>query len=375
MKKIISLLKYVVPTTLLVLMLSFLIVTTTQAGTLSAVYVFLSRLKINLNGTGTQAVEMILAIDTSTPVASGSTIKIEFPDAEDAKWCRTAGTLTVSGIAGSAVDLPASNWSIDAALPTTGTLTATCTQGGTGTVDTITISNVGALTAGTTYGVKISSGTGIIGTDSTAGDHILNISVNVGGVPVDSKSIKIYLVNDDTVVVTATVADIAYVSCTIESNSVNLGTLYPGGTYVTGSHTIGTSTSSNGYYWAVYGTGDGSTDAGLWHTPTLIQSGPTATLNLASSTVYGFGITLSDPDYVDETNQGAATVPTNFKNTTPGVFGTIDRLYSGAKLVLYQNGTQGSAESSTVTYGAKAQPTATPGAYTEYVYFICGGYY
>ncbi len=83
MKKIISLLKYIIPTTLLVLMLSFLIVTTTQAGTLSAVYVFLSRLKINLNGTGTQAVEMILAIDTSTAVASGSTIKIEFPDAED----------------------------------------------------------------------------------------------------------------------------------------------------------------------------------------------------------------------------------------------------------------------------------------------------
>ena len=370
MKKIISLLKYIIPTTLLVLMLSFLIVTTTQAGTLSAVYVFLSRLKINLNGTGTQAVEMILAIDTSTPVASGSTIKIEFPDAEDTKWCRSAGALTVSGVASSAVDLPSSNWSIDAALPTSGTLAATCTQGSTGTVDTITISNIGALTAGTTYGVKISGGTGTIGTDSTAGEHILNISVNVGGVPVDSKSIKIYLVNDDTVVVTATVADIASVSCSISSNSVNLGTLYPGGTYATGSHTIGTSTTSNGYYWAVYGTGDGSTDAGLWSGTTLIQSGPTATLNLASPTIYGFGMTLSDPDNTDP-----ATVTTNFVNTTPGTFGTIDRLYSGAKLVLYQNGIQASSEPSTVTYGAKAQPTAPAGTYTEYIYFICGGYY
>jgi len=369
-KKIVSFLKYVIPTTLLVLILSLLIVTATQAGTLSAVYVFLSRLKINLNGTGTQAVEMILAIETSTSVASGSTIKIEFPDAEDTKWCRTAGALTVAGVAGSAVDLPASNWSIDAALPTTGTLAATCTQGSTGTVDTITISNIGALTAGTTYGVKISGGTGTIGTDSTAGEHILNISVNVGGVPVDSKSIKIYLVNDDTVVVTATVADIASVSCSISSNSVNLGTLYPGGTYATGSHTIGTSTTSNGYYWAVYGTGDGSTDAGLWSGTTLIQSGPTPTLDLTSSTVYGFGITLSDPDGTDP-----ATVTTNFVNTTPGTFGTIDRLYSGAKLVLYQNGIQGSSEPSTVTYGAKAQPTAAAGNYTEYVYFICGGYY
>jgi len=370
-KKIISFLKYVIPSTLLVLILSFLIVTATQAGTLSAVYVFLSRLKINLNGTGTQAVEMILAIDTSTSVASGSTIKIEFPDAEDGKWCRTAGALTVTGITGSAVDLTSpSNWSIDAALPTTDTLTATCTQGGTGTVDTITISNVGELTAGTTYGVNISSGTGIIGTDSTAGEHVLNISVNVGGVPVDSKSIKIHLVNDDTVVVTATVADIASVSCSISSNSVNLGTLYPGGTYAVGSNTIGASTTSNGYYWAVYGTGDGSTDAGLWSGSTLIQSGPTATLNLASATVFGFGMTLSDPDGTDP-----ATVTTNFVDTTPGIFGTIDRLYSGAKLVLYQNGSQLSTEPSTVTYGAKAQPTATLGTYTEYVYFICGGYY
>ena len=368
MKKIIGFLKYVIPTTLLVLILSFLIVTATQAATLSAVYVFLSRLKINLNGTGTQAVEMILAIDTSTPVASGSTIKIEFPDAEDTRWCRTAGALTVAGVASSAVDLPASNWSIDAALP--GTLSATCTQGGTGTVDTITISNVGALTAGTTYGVKISAGTGTLGTDSTAGEHVLNISVNVGGVPIDSKSIKIYLVNDDAVVVSATVADIASVSCSISSNSVNLGTLYPGGTYATGSHTIGTSTTSNGYYWAVYGTGDGSTDAGLWSGTTLIQSGPTATLNLASATVYGFGMTLSDPDGTDP-----ATVTTNFVNTTPGIFGTIDRLYSGAKLVLYQNGIQASSEPSTVTYGAKAQPTARAGTYTEYIYFICGGYY
>jgi hypothetical protein len=371
MKKIISFLRYVIPTTLLVLILSFLIVTATQAGTLSAVYVFLSRLKINLSGTGSEAVEMILAIDTSTSVASGSTIKIEFPDAEDTEWCRTAGALTVSGVTSSAVDLASSNWSIDEALPTSGTLTATCTQGaGTGTVDTITISNVGALTAGTTYGVKISSGAGILGTASTAEEHVLSISVNVGGVPVDSKSIKIYLVNDDTVVVTATVANIASVSCSISSNSINLGTLYPGGTYITGSHTIGTSTSSNGYYWAVYGKGNGSTDAGLWNGTTLIQSGPTETLNLASATVSGFGMTLSDPDDTD-----SATVTTNFKDTVPGLFGTIDRLYSGAKLVLYQNGPQSSPESSTVTYGAKAPSDATTGPYNESVYFICGGYY
>lgn len=314
---------------------------------------------------------MILAIDTASAIPSGGTITIEFPDAEDTLWCRTAGALTVASQATSAADQSGSNWQIDTGLPNSGTaLAASCSQGSTGSVDKITITNVGALTAGSTYGVKLSNNVGILGTDDTVGEHVVTISANSGGVPVDSKSFKIYLVTDDTVVVTATVADIPTVSCNISANSVNLGTLYPGGTYAVGSHTISTSTTSNGYYWAVYGTGDGSSDAGLWNSTTLIPSGPTATLDLTNPTVYGFGMTLSDPDATDP-----AVVTTNFANTPTGTFGTIDRLYSGAKLILYQNGIQGSAEPSTVTYGAKAQAAATSGSYTEYVYFICGGYY
>ncbi len=371
MKKLLYILKYALPTAFLVLFVSFLIVVATQAATLTAVYIFLSRIKINLNGTGSQAVELILAIDTASAVSSGGTVTIEFPDAEDTMWCRTAGALTVTTASSSAADMSGTNWQIDAGLPNSGTaLAATCSQGGAGTTDKITITNVGGLTAGTTYGVKVSSSVGVIGTDDTAGEHILTVSANYGGTPVDSKSFKINLVSDDVVVVSATVSDIPTVICSISANSVNLGTLYPGGTYATGTHTIATTTTSSGYYWAVYGTGDSSTDAGLWNGTTLIPSGATATLNLASASIYGFGLTLSDPDATDP-----ATVTTNFVDTTTGTFGTIDRLYSGAKLVLYQSGTQGSAEPSTVTYGAKAQAAATSGSYTEYVYFVCGGYY
>lgn len=371
MKNIIAKLKYILPTSVFVFVLSFLIVSSIQAGTLAAVYLYLSRIKVNLDGTTGQTVEMILAIDTSTNIPSGGTITIDFPDAEDTNWCRTAGALTVTSLTSSAVDSTGSAWQIDSGLPNSGSaLGAVCSQGGASSTDRITISNVGALTAGTTYGVKLANNVGILGTDDTVGEHIITISANSGGVPVDSKSFKIYLVTNDAVAVSATVATIPNVSCSISSNSVNLGTLYPGGTYSTGTHTISTSTTAGGYYWAVYGTGDSSTDAGLWNGITLIPSGPTATLDLAIPSVFGFGMTLSDPDDTD-----SAEVTTNFANTTPGVFGTIDRLYSGAKLVLYQAGTQGSAEQSTVTYAAKAQSAATSGSYTEYVYFVCGGYY
>lgn len=371
MKKTLSILKYLIPTSALIFFVSFLLLATTQAATLTAAYLFLSRIKVDLDGvTAGETVEMILAIDTASAVSSGGTITIEFPDAEDSMWCRTAGALTVATQASSAADLSGTNWQIDSGLPTSGTLSAACTQGGAGTVDTITISSVGALTAGTTYGVKLSSNIGKLGTDDTAGEHILTVSANYSGTPVDSKSFKIYLVTDDVVIVQATVSDVPSVVCTISSNSVNLGTLYPGGTYATGTHTISTSTTSSGYYWAVYGTGDSSTDAGLYNGTTLIPSGATATLDLTSASVYGFGMTLTDPDAADP-----ATVTTNFLNTPTGTFGTIDRLYSGAKMVIYQNGTQGTAEQSTVTYGAKAQAAATSGTYYEYVYFICGGYY
>jgi hypothetical protein len=372
-RKALSKLKFLIPSFALIVALSFFLITSVQAATLAAVYVFLSRIKVNLAGTAGNEVQMILAIDTASAVASGGTITIEFPDDEDTLWCRTAGALTVASVTESAVDLSGQNWDIDSGLPNSGTaLAASCTQGGAGTVDTITISNVGALSAGTTYGVQISNGTaaGVLGTDDTAGEHILTISARESGVPIDSKSFKIYLVTDDVVIISATVSDIPSVVCNISSNSVNLGTLYAGGAYATGTHTISTSTTANGYYWAVYGTGDSSTDAGLWNGTTLIQSGATATLDLTSASISGFGMTLSDPDAAE-----SATVTANFVDTTAGTFGTIDRLYSGAKMVLYQNGGQASAEQSTVTYGAKAQAAATSGSYTEYVYFVCGGYY
>ena len=347
-----------------------------NAGALSALYLYLSRIEANVAGS-TETLEIVLAIDTGQTIPTAGTVTLSFPDADDGLWCRTAGTLTVTGVASSAADQAGTNWDIDAVLPASGTLAATCTQGsGPSSVDKITISNVGALTAGTTYGVKLANGSaaGVIGTDDTAGEHEITVEAK-SGATIDSSTFKVYLIANDTVVVSATVSSVPSVNCSISSNTVNLGSLYPGGSYATGTHTITTSTSTttSGYYWAAYGEGDGSTDAGLYKstaTTDLLASTGSTTVVLTGVDSEGFGMTLSDPDAA-----GAAVVVTDFSDASPGTFGALDRAPAGAQLILYQNANRSSGEASTVTYGARAASSAQAGSYQESVTFVCGGYY
>jgi len=349
-----------------------------KADSLTAAYVYLSRIETNVNG-ATEELEIVLAIAPTQTIPSGGTVTIEFPDADDGFWCRTAGALTVTGVgAGSSVvDLATSDWEIDSALPTTGTLSAACTQGsGASSADTITISNIDTLTGGETYGVQISNGStaGVIGTDDTAGGHDLTITAQQGST-IDSGTFKVNLISNDTVVISATVSDIPSVTCSISTNTVDLGSLYPGGSYSTATHTISinTSTTASGYYWAAYGEGDGSTDAGLYKstaTTDLLASTGSTTIDLTGVGAEGFGMTVSDPD-----TTGSAVVPADFSDASAGVFGALDRGVSGAQLILYQNEAQSSGESSTITYGARAASSAQAGAYSESVTFVCGAYY
>lgn len=347
---------------------------TSKADTLAAAYLYLSRIKAGIDGS-TATVEYILAIDTTQTIPSGGTVTITFPDADDTHWCRAAGALTVAGVTGSAADMSATNWAIDSALPSSSTLSATCAQGsGSASSDSITISDVGALTAGTTYGVKLSNGSsaGVLGTDNTSGEHVITIEAK-NGTTIDSSTFKVYLVTNDVVVVSATVSSVPSISCVITTNAVNLGSLYPGGSFSTATHTISTSTSTTtrGYYWAAYGQGDGSTDAGLYQSATyLIPSTGSTTIDLTGVDAEGFGMTVSDPDA-----GGAATVPSDFSNATSGTFGALDRGTAGARLILHQNGAQSSSESATITYGARASSSAQAGSYSESVTFVCGGYY
>ncbi len=349
----------------------------TKANALDAVYVYLSRIGTNMNGS-TNLVEMVIAIAPDQTIPTGGQIVITFPDADDAMWCRTAGALTITGQASSIVDLTGTNWQIDAVLPNSGSaLSATCTQGsGASSSDRITISNVGTLTAATTYGFKLANGAaaGVIGTDDTAGTHTLTLEAK-NGVTIDSSTFDVYLLANDIVTVSATVQAVPTVNCSISSNAVSLGTLFPGGAYATATHTISISTSSNtiGYYWAAYGTGNGTTDAGLYKstaTTYLIPSTGSGTVNLNGVAAEGFGMTISDPDAA-----GSAVVPADFSDASAGVFGALDRTSAGAQLILYQNGPQLSSDVATVTYGARAGASAESGSYSENVHFICGGYY
>ncbi len=375
-KKLLGNFKGFLTLALVAILLTSSFVFKSNANALTSAYLYLSRMKVNITGAGADTLEYVLAFSTSQTIPTGGTVTLTFPDDDDGFWCKTAGALTVTGVTSSSSDLAGTNWAIDAALPPETTLTASCTKGsGASSADKITISSVGAISANTTYGVKIANGTtaGVLGTDDTAGTHYVTIEVRNGTVS-DSSTFGVRLIADDKVVISATVSATPSVTCSLSTNTVNLGSLYPGGAFTTGQHTITTSTSdtAGGYYWAVYGTGNG-TDAGLFKssaTTYLIPSTGSTTVDLRGVGTEGFGMTASDPDAAS-----AASVSSNFADTTLGVFGALDPAVTGAKLLLSQQGSQTAAESSTITYGAKAGASAQPGSYQETVTFVCGGYY
>ncbi len=342
-----------------------------EAATLTAAYVMLSRMKANL--TSTADLEIYIAFAPSGNVSADSTLTLEFPDGDDGGWCDAAGSdLTVAGVTETPAD-SSGDYVIDSALPAQIDLEAACTQGsGASSVDTITITDIDALTAGTTYGVKVSNGTTAKLGTSTAGQKVVTLTVNDGTDP-ETKSFGINVVSDDQVEVTAEVKDVQTVTCSLGSNSVDLGNLYKGGSYVTGTHTITTSTSSSagGYYWSVYGTGDGSTNAGLYKsdaTAYLIESDNTSTtVDISAPGSEGFGMNTSVPD--------GATGGTGFSGNGDGIFGSVGMDASNAELLLYQIGAQATSENATITYGARAGSSAEAGSYSETITFTCGGYY
>jgi hypothetical protein len=372
MKSILKKLSYILLIPLVVITLLLFPTQKSDAATLTAAYITLTRMQAGLDATAN--LEIYIAFAPSGAV-DASTITLQFPDGDDATWCRTAGTdLTVAGVTSTPAD-STGNYVVDAALP--GTLAASCTQGtGLSSVDTITITGATALTAGTTYGVKVSNsgdlGTAKLGTAATAGQKVVTLTVNDGTDP-ETKSFGINLVTNDQVAISATVVDVQTVTCTIGSNSVNLGNLYKGGSYVTGSHTITTSTSSSagGYYWSVYGTGDGTTDAGLYKstatTYLIASNNANPTVDISAPGSEGFGMNTSVPT--------GAVGGTGFSGNSAGVFGSVGLNASEAELLLYQIGAQATSEDATITYGARAGASAEAGTYSETITFICGGYY
>jgi hypothetical protein len=135
---------------------------------------------------------------TSGAVSGGpgsNAVILVFPDADDGLWCRTAGSLTGTGI-----ENPTGATESATALP--GTLLGACSAGsGPGSFDTLTIIGVDNLAPGTKYGIRIAGNGAALGSAAAANGIKVTIKTNNGTSDVDLGTINLALIANDQVAV------------------------------------------------------------------------------------------------------------------------------------------------------------------------------
>lgn len=351
--------------------------------TMDNVFLYLSRIENDLDGSEGEEVEMILVFETTQEFAAGGTIEMFFQMEDDnegiGSWCRNEGALTVEGVDETDIPPAPGVGGVVFELPAETTLAATCSEGENGVVgDSIEITGLDALTENTIYGVKIENGagsTGVLGTSPNTGEKTVAIQL-VQGADMDHRAVSIYLIETDTVIVTAEVMEVPTVSCTLNTETVIMPALFPGGVMrtvlVETALTTSAPTGTAGFYWAAYGLGDGEGQAGLHHdggTPYTLDShdGVNGFVNLLPGNSEGFGINIVNP-------AAGTTVPTDFNGTVVGRFGAIDAGPDGARLIWYKTATA-AGDTADIEYGARASEAASTGGYTEEITYVCGGYY
>lgn len=214
------------------------------AATLTTPRDYLNRQQANL----ASGVQHEVFFTTTTAVSGGAganKVILVFPDADDGKWCRTAGTdLVITGIANP------TGGATETATILPGTLTGACVAGSGGTnYDTITISGVNDLSAATKYGVRIAqagSPTGLLGTATAAANNILlTLKTNNGSTDIDTSTLALSLITSDQIAVSGTVPPTLSVS--LDTNTAALGTL--DNTHVNQAGVVQTVTTNagNGY--------------------------------------------------------------------------------------------------------------------------------
>lgn len=344
--------------------------------TFPSVYLYLSRIKADLDGSDGEEVEMILVFEVSQAFNEGGTIDIYFPpgaaSADVGDWCRNDGNLDITAVDHDDIP-PAIGTVAKLTEEEEESLTATCAVGTGGAGDSIQISNVGNLSLATLYGVKLENGsgasTGVLGTASTQEEKLVVIQL-IEGANLGSGIVSLYILPEDTVEVVVEVEDAPSVACTLVTTQVEIPAIFPGGILRTSEETnqISTSSPSTGYYWAAYGQGDStaSTHAGLVHENNTYTIESTATtVNLLPGNSEGFGINvISDGD-----------VPGDFQHgVVAGRFGGLQKGPQGARVIL-SNIAEVTGETATIIYGARASTDASTGSYSEEITYVCGGYY
>ena len=330
----------------------------TGASSFGQSYLFFERMN---TGVSSGLIAMFTPVSDFDESETEKVFRIYFPpgDVGNDRWCLQNGmALAVSGVAASPVD--SGDWGIDAVLPGGINLQATCYQGGVGEMDYIEITGIGNLVAGTSYGFEIGEDEAVFKTGWSSGGNLISFQI-LEGTNQASISFETNLLSDDQVFVEAYVSEANTITCTV-GNNVNLGTLFLGGAYVTGNHGLSSHSAGSGFYWAVYGEGNGTTP-GLTHqtvsSEVLSSLGDGSVVSLISGE--GFGLVVS--------NSNLGTIPANYQYTTPGIFGAI---HIEPRLLL-QSEVEGEG-AYTITLGTRAGISAMSGPYQEILTYVCGGY-
>ncbi len=329
-----------------------------KASSLGESFIYFSRMQ---EGQQTEILTLLTPRTNFNSPNQERILKIIFSGSKG-EWCKVdGGLLDVKGIESTVIDI--SNWSIDTPFPAQGEgLEAKCFKHTGG--DYIEIRNVGSLVSNTRYGLEIASSPNF--SLKSVGNHLVSLQL-IEGTKVETITLSIPITLGDSPLVTAYVIDTSTISCTLSHSSLSFGTLPKNDSYISIQHTAVTSANfTEGYYWAVYGQGDGN-EAGLWKStsPTsLIPSSGNTTLNL--NNVDGFGLTVASSN---------GTVAPNFSNSHPGVFGAINSGYQNPRMIFWYIKPELDPITKTMTFGVKAGATAEAGAYSETITYVCGGFY
>ena len=334
---------------------AFVYLSTLQASGLERAYLFIERMQVDVE------TEMILMFTPNSNFSSEGELTLTFLT-DIGEWCLEESSLSVTGVVSSPVDM--GSWSIDVELPTSGSFETTCIPGDVEEeiYDKIVVENVGGLNSGVSYGILFERSSNFT-TSSLDGNKKVAIELDDGATQATIE-VAINLIEADGVSLSAFVSDLSTISCVISDTNLSFGTLPRDGNYITKQHSLSIETNLvDGYYWAVFGQGDG-TNAGLWKStlPTsLIPSTGSTIINLSQN--YGFGLNVSS---------ASGNIPDNFDNV-PGIFGAINSGSSNSRLIFYEESPASSNIS--ITLGARAGVGTEVGEYSETLTYLCGGLY
>jgi hypothetical protein len=330
----------------------------TKANSLGATYVFFERMEVN------QETEILLMITPTVDFESGSSLKITFQDSYG-QWCENIVNVNATGVDSSGVDV--ADWTIQAPLIHNGLgFNTACNPGdeGLGISDYILVENIGVLNANMSYGLQIEKHPALT-TSSQEGKQLISVELSEGTY-FERVSTSVFLVPEDTPLISAVVSNTSSLSCEISNSNLDFGTISKD-SYTTTQHTLSvTAAQVEGVYWGVYGQGN-SVEAGLWKSSTpqsLIPSAGNTTVNLDSDG--GFGLFVAS---------ASGTIPNHFLANNDGIFGAINSGSHRPRLIFYDNILAVNPAIINVTLGVRALTTSEPGAYAENLTYICGAIY